>query len=456
MDGELLMQRHDEERNITRSIWLAALAALLVIELLGGCDRVLGKEQNPDYCPAHPDDIRCGTTPQDAPIDVRSGCTSNAECVAPDGVCVISSGACVECTSSEAGACLGATPVCGSDDACRGCTSHAECLSKACLPDGSCADGSNVAYVDPGGSDNANCTIQMPCTKVAKALATNRPYVKFHGTTDEGVTVNGGRTVTFLADAGAVLTRSSGTAIVTVSDNSTNLSIFDLALNNAPNNAGGYGLVVPTASGAPSVKLTRVTVLNDPGGGISVSGGSLTVTQSTIATNTGGGISINNAQFAITNSVVASNGAGASGVGGVKIDGITTTGTHQFDFNTITANLGPATLNTGVLCGTVVVPLLFDSNIIYGNLVSGGGTQIGGSAMCSTTYSDIGPDSSSGVGNINADPAFVNVAQSNYHITGGSPCKDTADTVSTVIVDIDGDVRPQGARRDMGADEYKP
>ncbi len=42
------------------------------------------------------------------------------------------------------------------------------------------------------------------------------------------------------------------------------------------------------------------------------------------------------------------------------------------DFNTITANLGPGTVDTGVSCGTVVVPLVFDSNIIFDNIVCDG------------------------------------------------------------------------------------
>ena len=50
---------------------------------------------------------------------------------------------------------------------------------------------------------------------------------------------------------------------------------------------------------------------------------------------------------------------------------------------------------------------------------------------------------------------FVNMAQSNYHIMSGSPCKDVADPGSTLNVDVDGDARPQGSGRDIGADEYK-
>ena len=43
-----------------------------------------------------------------------------------------------------------------------------------------------------------------------------------------------------------------------------------------------------------------------------------------------------------------------------------------------------------------------------------------------------------------------------YHLTSGSSAIDKALTASSVAVDFDGDARPQGAAKDIGADEYKP
>jgi len=108
---------------------------------------------------------------------------------------------------------------------------------------------------------------------VAKALATKRPFVKFTGMIDEAVTVERGRTVTFLADPNALLTSGSGGAILTVRDDNTSLTVYDLAISNAPNNANGFGLVIQ-AGGAPSVSLVHTTLDNNPGGGISAAGGS--------------------------------------------------------------------------------------------------------------------------------------------------------------------------------------
>jgi hypothetical protein len=51
------------------------------------------------------------------------------------------------------------------------------------------------------------------------------------------------------------------------------------------------------------------------------------------------------------------------------------------------------------------------------------------------------------------DPAFVNAAARDYHLSETSAAIDKGVT-TTILTDIDGDVRPQGAAPDLGADEY--
>lgn len=381
--------------------------------------------------------------------DADTGCTSNTQCSAPTPVCDVDGAkTCVQCTGSDETACTGATPVCGANNMCEACTMHAQCGSKACLPDGSCGTDSNVAYVDPSGTDNTMCTKAMPCTKVASALATSRPFVKFHGTTDEAVTVTD-KTVTFLADPASKLTRTTNGNILVIDGTST-VAIFDLEISGA--SGTGFGISMPSGA-AQQVSLTRAKLSSNVGGGISASGGTLIVTQSTISGNPGGGISLSNAAFTLTNNFIVQNGSPTSLIGGIDFASIPGTGAHQLSFNTVAANTGTSSVNGGVNCGTVGAPTVFSDNIIYGNPVSGGGKQIGGSTNCSSTYSDIGPDTSPGTGNLNSDPLFVNPAQGNFHIQPNSPCKDAADPAATLDVDVDGDTRPQGSGRDIGADE---
>lgn len=409
---------------------------------------------NPNYCEGNPGPNNC-----DLMWDAADeGCTSNAQCSGATPVCDVSgTKTCVQCTTDDTNACTGTTPVCGADHTCQACTMHSQCTaSNVCLPDGSCSDGMNVAYVASTGSGSA-CTKAMPCGTLAAALATNKPIIKIAAgvVKDPNATTSiDGKAVTIFADPGAQLDRDGDGPILEVKSANADVKIYDLEITGASGTAGANGIDLVPNGGSPKLTLTRVKVTLNQGTGISATGGNLTVTQSNISGNTGGGVSISSAQFDITNSVIAKNGSVSSTFGGVLLNG-TNTGTRRLEFNTITANGGSSGNVTGVTCVLVNQPVTFSNNIVYANQVSGAGTQVGGGGMCSFAYSDIGPDPSSGTGNINADPKFVNANQGDYHLMASSPCKDVADPAATLDVDIDGDARPQGSRRDMGADEQK-
>jgi len=397
--------------------------------------------------------------PSSLTIDAApTGCANDQACTGTTAVCDLGDATCVVCTKAEAAACIGTTPLCGSDDACHACSAHADCASGACLPDGSCGDDASVAYVDPAGTDNSSCVKALPCTSVTKALATRRPFVKFTGTTDQSVTVSG-QTVTFLADRAAKLTRSTGAgAILTVSGDGTSLTIYDLSISDGPNNASGYGVVVPIASGAPAVSLIRATVSNNPGGGISTAAGSLIVEQSTISSNPGGGISVSGTgtAFNITNNFIVYNGTAggdnASQVGGATL--IANTPGSTFLFNTVAFNAcAGAIYRGGVTCTGANVSA--SGNLIYKNAEGtttsaatqdAGGCQFGDTLVVVTDAADLG---------------FKSPVTSplDFHLTSATPhtVVDAAGQCAVVDpVDLDGDVRPQGSACDFGADEYKP
>jgi hypothetical protein len=99
-------------------------------------------------------------------------------------------------------------------------------------------------------------------------------------------------------------------------------------------------------------------------------------------------------------------------------------------------------------------PITFSNNIVYGNQVDGA-DQVGG-MECIWTYSNIGPGGFAGPGNIDIDPQFVSAVQNDFHLGLQSPVIDRADPTATLATDFDGDARPHGAGRDIGADERAP
>lgn len=381
--------------------------------------------------------------------DADTGCSSNMQCASPTPVCdVDGTKTCVQCTTSDASACIGATPVCGASNTCQGCTMHAQCSSKACLPDGSCGTDSNVAYVDPTGTDNTQCTKAMPCTKVAKALLTGRAFVKFTGSTDEQVSVTS-QNVTMLADGGAKLTSTSNGILMKV-DGTSQLSIYDLELTGA-SGASNPGISMQPGNAA-TLSLHRVKVTNNQGGGIVCNGGSLAVSQSVVSGNQGGGISVTGtgATFDITNSFIYRNGNNTSATfGGIDI-GVTSPGASRLEFNTIVDNLATAgPLNAGgVLCSAT--SFAGANNIIARNLVGASTTDSNSQTLGACTYP------TSVVASTVTSLAFVRADSSpfDYHLTTGSSAIDQALTSSSIVTDYDGDVRPQGPQKDIGADEF--
>jgi hypothetical protein len=200
-----------------------------------------------------------------------------------------------------------------------------------------------------------------------------------------------------------------------------------------------------------AVTLHHARVAGNQGPGIAASGGSVAMARSLVVANQGGGVVLASALFDLNNNFIVRNGNPTSGFGGVLISQVTTRGTHVFEFNTVAHNQATIGSTPGVICTIVTAPLSFGSSIVFGNAT---GTQVEG-ANCAWSYSDIGPVPVVGTGNIVSDPQFTAPAQNNFHLQVASPLRDAADPAATLADDIDGEARPQGSGRDVGADEIK-
>ena len=433
--------------------------ALVVVALVA----VDCKTSNPQSCalPANHGSPDC--------VDAGGGarCTTRAECAGTPGqpICDLAMNRCVQCLVRDD--CGGTTPLC-TNQVCTGCAVHADCDSSACLPDGSCVPAAQVAYVDPAGSDNPDCTVATPCTRVMKALATQRPYLKFHGTTDEAVSIS--QNVTLLADPGAKLTRTSDGTVLQIGGNST-VEIDDLEITGSSGDnttgiatSGGVQLVLEraTVSGhqgngiscnAKALTLHASKVINNQNIGVFSMSGAVTISASTIASNQGGGIFATgaNSSFDIVNTYIYRNGDSNASVGGAALSPIIGS-SNRFEFNTVVDNQikQSSITSAGVQCD--IVGFSAPNNLIARNAVNGSTTQPNANTigLCDYPTSTVSPSVT------DLKFAAAEGEPYNYHLTAGSSAIDQAKTPSTITVDADGNPRPQGPASDQGADELPP
>jgi hypothetical protein len=429
---------------------------------LAGCPQL-----DPEYCARHPQDVDCA---RKFGVRVDAGmCAGRDQCAYPTPVCDVQRSLCVACTATEIGACGGTQPVCGADDACHGCTADADCASQTCLPDGACAAALDLLYVAPTGSDLATCMPDDRCS-LTRAIglidgtkSTIRLDPAHYDLLDTRILPHD----LHLVGRGAVLDRNaSGSGPVLIIANGTVITIDYVTVQGGDGPSGdgiqcsnavltlrdvtlqgnaARGLV---ASGC-TLAISHAQIRNNGDVGIGTAFGSLNLSRSTLFANLFGGISTNFTAFDIENNLLIKNGGPSAASGAASFAGISSAPGHVFAFNTVAQNQAPLGTTAGVVCGNFLAQLTFTSNIVVDN---GSGAQVEG-ASCHWIYSDIAPQPVPGTGNRSADPLFVDPVHNNFHLQTGSPARDTADPAATLAIDLDGDARPQGAGRDIGADE---
>lgn len=328
------------------------------------------------------------------------------------------------------------------------CTTDPECVSGACLGDGTCADGSKILYVarDVTGTTCAvddKCTLATAVSKVsaAKTIIHLDP-LGYHFAT--GFTLSSsvhviGRGATVAVDTNNAFSIMGG-AVVTLDQLGFGGSVAArptdaVACTNATLNARG------------------VTIAFTTGIGINASGCTLTVERSTLTDNLGSAMLLGGGgKFTLTNNFIFRNGAtNGNASGGIDVLGSVPAGS-SVEFNTIVDNhAGPGATNAGgMVCNTAAFTApnnLFARNDVGGVAIAVN-SQIAGACTYPTT---IAQADVTGLAFVSPDAAPFN-----YKIGAGSTAIDFATTVSTIVVDNEGDVRPQGGDKDAGADELKP
>jgi hypothetical protein len=387
---------------------------------------------------------------------------------------------CVECVESSH--CSNElAPVCDTETGeCRKCEAHAECVSGVCdIEGGTCRVEADLVHVDDNGTDGASCgTPLSPC---ATFMGADGALTKIGGFRDTIVVQTGSiveqvlidsMQLTIVGQAGAALTprilsdevgiEITDSATVTISGLRISMDVQgDRATAVACNGNSTLTLedtLIDAVRNGISTNNCSLTLLrsdvrgNGDGTGIEVAGGEVALHQSTIASYRGGGILIDSASFEIVNCLIADNGGDStdsgSPFGGILLSG--TLGDQRFEFNTVARNFiqPQQTIGSAIECADAN---LNGSNNIFtlDGAPLGLSTLIG--ANCSLRDSLI-EGGHPGEGNIDDTPTFVPAAN-DYHLAAGSPGIDVAVGGTQVIIDIDGNPRPQGAAPDMGMDE---
>lgn len=214
-------------------------------------------------------------------------------------------------------------------------------------------------------------------------------------------------------------------------------SIIGNVISGGASALGGGGAIGCGPGSSPSI-IGNVLSGNraDWGGGIACGPGSGPIIDgNTIVGNSataGGGISASLASPSITHNLIIRNAATYGG--GIWLDGYTNVGIIG---NTVSGNH-----NDGIRFSSASATMV--NCILWGNTPY---QVYWFQADFQATYCNIQQDGFAGLGNINADPLFVNAPQDDYHLQSGSPCIDSGDP-NPIYND------PDGTRADMGAFYY--
>lgn len=396
----------------------------------------------------------------DAPYCAANGlcaanCVDDSEC--PGGGqdanlthCVM--GACVECAMSID--CPVSAPVCDAA-ACRTCRANSECASELCGSDGVCVATTDIAYASPTGVATGNCDQDNPCT-LDHAIALTRPFTAVRPglyTQAANVTIGSSATIIGVGNAKPTITRSTPGPVITLAINA-HVHVENVQISGATNTSttivDGDGILCPNDQNPRTLELVDVIATGNMNNGVYANSCTLTVQRSTFTRNTYDGIYVKDHDLVADRCDFSANGRY-----GLEFDGFIFKVSNSF----LTGNQKGGMLSSGQGDGAYLRFSTIVNNNLKGVDIQQAGTwtvsdnlfaaNLGPALTCQTTCMMTGNIT---LGADTSTAHFKNSNAADYHITAGSVAIDAA-TTATEDHDFDGDVRPKGNGRDVGADE---
>lgn len=330
-------------------------------------------------------------------------------------------GTCVACTAADAGACGGTTPICDEPSGtCVGCTTHDQCGGSAChIEQGSCMPAERVWWVDGDAPDCAAGlgTPRQPYCTIAEAVQQVGPGqlgTVWLAERDDGlpyadsITVGAGRVLALRAADGDV-PRITGEGV------GSPLSV-----------AGGAVAYLDGGRIDGSVDAEAIVVL----------GGVLHLSRYRVVQNSGGGISLSNGASLVADTTVI----GANGAALVEAQALRVTDA-QFDLRYVTIAGNDSSGVASLVCAGASLGTVRNSIVI--------GLDPGSIDCEPLVASDSAVDSMiAGEGLVvldTFDPAwFVAPGAGDFHVAPGHPFADVARwQPGDPAFDLDGEPRPQ-------------